>query len=55
MQEVVAQMAVCFAVSDNRFDGGLSPQFLLDLSVAPEYGKVRAGCSPGRAANQMFG
>ena len=33
MQEVAAQMTVCLAVADDRFDGGSSPQFAFDLSV----------------------
>ncbi len=33
MQEVAAQMAVSFAVSDDGFDGGSSPQFASDLAV----------------------
>ena len=33
VQEVSAQMAVRLAVSDDGFDGGAPPQFLLDLAM----------------------
>ena len=33
LEEVSAQVAVCLAVSDDGFDGGSPPEFLLDLAV----------------------
>ena len=33
LEEVSAQMAVCLAVSDDGFDGGSPPEFVLDLPV----------------------
>jgi hypothetical protein len=32
-EEIAAQMTICFAVTDDRFDGGASPQLFLDLAV----------------------